>query len=216
MTEKKVYSVGLLAYGVSGRIFHAPFVSAHEGFKLHGAVERNPSKRRIQNDYSENVKSYQSVDELLADKEIDLVVVNTPSETHFEFARAALEAGKNVLVEKPVCANCSETRELIALAKNLKLRFFPYHQLRYTTDFLSLKSAVKCKAVGDIVELHYRWDRYRLGLNAKAWKEDEKKTTSGLTYDLAPHLLDQIILLFGEPKEVLKTVSCLRPNSKVS
>src|SRR6476659_1656339 len=109
--EKKI-KAGLLAYGMSGKIFHGPFLEAHEGFDLVAIVER--SRNEAIKDYP-NVKIYREVEALIADDSIDLVVVNTPNYTHYEFAKAALNAGKHVLIEKPFSVLKAEAEELFSL-----------------------------------------------------------------------------------------------------
>lgn len=216
-SQTKIFSVAVLAYGVSGRVFHIPFVRCHPGFKLRGVVERRAECKNVQKDYpNEDIISYDSVEAALNDAEVQVVIVNTPSHTHYEFAKQALLHGKNVIVEKPLTQSVKQTKEIFQLARNQNLSVFPYHQMRYSSDFASLQTSLSpTSVVGRPVELHLRWDRYRLGLNPKKWKEDPALPTSGLTYDLAPHLLDQAILLFGSPTSVYKTQGCFRPDSKV-
>jgi len=78
--SNQIITAGLLAYGMSGKVFHAPFLNAHQGFHLKAIAER--STKKAQEDYP-NVISYDSVDEILNDHEIDLVVINTPNNLHY-------------------------------------------------------------------------------------------------------------------------------------
>ncbi|HEX7366488.1 MAG TPA: Gfo/Idh/MocA family oxidoreductase, partial [Pelobium sp.] len=110
--ENKI-RVGLMAYGMSGKIFHAPFFELHQGFELVAVVER--SKNKATADYPK-ITTYRSVEELLADESLELIVVNTPNYTHYEYAKASLNAGKNVLIEKPFSVSKTEAEELFSLA----------------------------------------------------------------------------------------------------
>ncbi|MBC7915344.1 MAG: Gfo/Idh/MocA family oxidoreductase, partial [Pyrinomonadaceae bacterium] len=157
---------------------------------------------------------YDSVDQLLNDPAIDLVIVNTPNNTHFEFAKKALEAGKHVLVEKPFAATSAEAKELFTLAKKQGKNIMAYQNRRWDTDFQSIKSVVESGLLGNLMEVHFRFDRYRREISVKGFKENPLPA-SGLSYDLGPHLLDQIISLFGKPLNWSKTLGIFRPDSKV-
>lgn len=202
---------GILSFGMSGQIFHAPFVAAHAGFDFCAVVER--SKKNAQAIYP-NIKSYDSVDELIHDDSIELVVVNTPNATHFEFALKALKAGKHVLVEKPFTITSAEAKELYQLAKTNGVQIFPYHNRRYDSDFQSVKSMIESRRLGDLVEVHIRFDRYKYGIGEKKAKEIPGPG-AGLLYDLGPHILDQAISLFGLPEKWEKTVGHFRPSTQV-
>ncbi|UYZ63496.1 Gfo/Idh/MocA family protein [Hymenobacter weizhouensis] len=203
---------GLLAYGLSGRVFHAPFLAAHPGFRLRAVVER--SQQRAAADYP-GLVSYGSVEELLHDSAIELVVVNTPSHTHFELAQQALQAGKHVLMEKPVCTSVAELTALFALARTVGRHVLAYQNRRWDSDFQLVRQVVESGQLGPLTEAHFRFDRYKLPLNTKQFKEDPALRGSGLLYDLGPHVLDQALSLFGPPRRVRKTLAAHRPGSRV-
>lgn len=208
---KKTIKTGVLSFGMSGKLFHAPFLEVHSGFKLTAVVERTTKKAK---EIYPNIKSYDSVEALLADSEIELVVVNTPNFTHFEFAFKALKANKHVLVEKPFCVSTTEAKELFALAKERGLHILPYQNRRYDSDFLSVKNVLESGRLGSLVEAHFRYDRYRYTIGPKVGKETPVPG-SGLMYDLGPHLLDAAIALFGYPREWTKNTGQFRPNTQV-
>ena len=191
----KTINAGLLAYGMSGKVFHAPFINAHDGFNLKAVVER--SHKNAVNDYP-NIISYNSVDELLKDEEIDLVVINTPNNLHYEHSKAALNAHKHILVEKPFTANTAQAKELFELADSVGKQIFFYQNRRWDSDFTSVKKVLDSGKLGKLVEVHLRYDRYRNVIGPKAFKEKPVEA-SGLLYDLGPHLLDQVISLLGKP-----------------
>ncbi|HIX54349.1 MAG TPA: Gfo/Idh/MocA family oxidoreductase [Candidatus Sphingobacterium stercoripullorum] len=207
----KKINTGVLSYGMSGRVFHTPFLEASELFNLRAIVERN--KKNAAADYP-NIISYDSVDELLADEEIELVVVNTPNDTHYDFANAALQAGKHILVEKPLVPSSSQAEALFELAKRAGKKIFTFHNRRFDSDFLSLKKVLEGNLVGDPIELHLRFDRYRPEIGPKVFKETNRPA-SGVLYDLGSHLLDQAISLFGRPKAYYKVRSGHRDHTKV-
>ncbi|MBC7915557.1 MAG: Gfo/Idh/MocA family oxidoreductase, partial [Pyrinomonadaceae bacterium] len=202
---------GILSYGMSGRIFHAPFIETNPNFKFYAVTER--SKKKAKERYPA-VISYDAVDQLLNDPAIELVIVNTPNNTHFEFAKKALEAGKHVLVEKPFAATSAEAKEVFTLAKKQGKNIMAYQNRRWDTDFQSIKSVVESGALGNLIEVHFRFDRFRREISVKGFKENPLPA-SGLSYDLGPHLLDQIISMFGKPLNWSKTLGVFRHDSKV-
>lgn len=204
-------NTGLLAFGMSGKVFHAPFIATHPGFNLKGIVER--TKKLAQYDYPE-IKSYNSVDELINDPTIDLVIINTPNNTHYEYAKQALNAGKHILVEKPFTATTAQAKELFALAKSVGKKALVYQNRRYDSGFNATKKVIESGQLGKLVEVHFRYDRYRNEISPKTFKEELVEAT-GLQYDLGPHLLDQAIALFGKPLKFNKILSKNRVNTKV-
>lgn len=202
---------GILSYGMSGKVFHAPFVNAHQGFKLYAITER--SRKEASETYP-SIKSYDSVDELINDPAIELVIVNTPNYTHFEYAEKALLAGKHVLVEKPFVATSAEAKQLFDLARKVGKKIFPFQNRRWDSDFLSIREVVESGQLGKLIEVHLRFDRYRSAIGPKTFKETPLPG-SGLAYDLGAHLLDQAITLFGKPLSAAKATGIYRENSQV-
>lgn len=203
---------GLMAYGMSGKVFHAPFVQAHPEFKLHAVTERN--QKNAAADYP-GIISYDSTEALLADPEIELIIINTPNYTHYDYAKKALEAGKHILVEKPFTATSAEAKELFELARTVGKKAFVYQNRRWDSDFTALRQVVEGGELGKLNEVHFRFDRYRAAIGPKTFKE-EPLAASGLLYDLGPHLLDQAISLFGKPESFHKILGENRPGTKVN
>ena len=206
----KKIKTALLSYGMSGKYFHAPFLELHKGFDLIGAWER--SKKNIQQDYPD-VKSYGSLEELLED-DAGLVVVNTPVETHFDYAKKALQAGKHVLVEKAFTTNAAEAEELKALADEKGLKLCVYQNRRWDSDFKTVKAVIDQRLLGKIVEAEFRFDRYNPKLSPKKHKETDNPG-AGILKDLGPHLIDQALYLFGFPKAVFADLRIIREGSQV-
>jgi scyllo-inositol 2-dehydrogenase (NADP+) len=206
-----VISTGLLAYGMSGKLFQGPFIDAHKGFKLTAVTERN--EKNAEKDFP-GIISYDNTDDLIADENIDLIVINTPNYTHYDYAKKALLAGKHILVEKPFTASSEEAKEILALAKSLDKKVFVYQSRRWDSDFNSVKSIIDGGKLGKLSEVHFRYDRYKAAIGVKAFKE-EPVAASGLSYDLGPHLLDQAISVFGKPDSFHKILGKNRTATQV-
>lgn len=206
----KIIKTALLSYGMSGKVFHAPFLNLHHGFELIGAWER--SKKLIQNDFK-NVKSYLSIDEVLKD-DIDLVIVNTPTSTHFEYAKMALLAGKHVVVEKAFTSNAEEAEAVHILAKSLNLNVAVFQNRRWDSDFKTVKQVFESQVLGKLVEAEFHFDRYNPDLSPKLHKESANDG-AGILKDLGSHVIDQALCLFGFPKSVFADIRSTRKSSLV-
>jgi scyllo-inositol 2-dehydrogenase (NADP+) len=202
---------GLMAYGMSGKVFHAPFANAHQGFKLHAVTERN--QKIAATDYP-GVISYDTIDDLIADEAIELMIINTPNYTHYDYAKRSLIAGKHILVEKPFTATSDEAKELFELADQVGKQIFFYQNRRWDSDFSAVREVIESGQLGKLSEVHFRYDRYRAAIGPKTFKE-EPHAASGLMYDLAPHLLDQAISIFGKPESFHKILGKNRKDTKV-
>ena len=201
----------LLSYGMSGKVFHAPFLELHPGFELLGSWER--SKKLIQEEYPE-VKSFPSLESILEDKSIDLVIVNTPVATHFEYAKKVLLAGKHAVVEKAFTTTIAEAQELAALAKEKNLKLSVFQNRRWDSDFKTVKKIVEDKMLGEIVEAEFHFDRYNPVLSPKQHKETAN-SGAGILKDLGPHIIDQALYLFGLPNAVFADIRITREGSLV-
>jgi scyllo-inositol 2-dehydrogenase (NADP+) len=202
---------GICSYGHSGFAFHAPFIDVNEGFHFAAVVER--SKRNAEKRYP-NVQVYTRMEDLLADPQLELIVVNTPNVTHFEFAKAALEAGKHVVVEKPFTVDVAEGLALIELAKKVNKSIFVYQNRRCDSDYKIVRKIVETGVLGDILEAEFHFDRFKEALSPKAHKEVAVKGT-GVMYDLGSHLVDQALSIFGMPEAVFGDIRVLRTGSTV-
>lgn len=200
----------LFSYGMSGKVFHAPFLTFHSGFELVGSWER--SQKKIQLDYP-NTKSYSTLEALLQD-DIDLVVVNTPVATHFEYAKQALLAGKHIVVEKAFTTTVAEAEELSKLAKEKGLKLAVFQNRRWDSDFKTVKAIFTEGILGEVVEAEFHFDRYNPNLSPKLHKETHN-SGAGILKDLGPHLIDQALYLFGFPDAVFADIRITRENSLV-
>ena len=211
MTQLKPINTALLSYGMSGEVFHAPLLEAHSGYNLSKIWQRKSESSKIR---YPNVEVVQSFEAILKDKDIELVIVNTPNETHFDYSQQALLAGKHVVVEKPFTNSVDEGLKLIDLAKKQIRTLSVFQNRRWDGSFLTAREIIKSNALGKIVELEMHYDRYRNYIASNTWKE-EPRVGSGILYNLGSHMLDQIIQLFGMPESVDARMGIQRPNGKV-
>ena len=190
--------VGLVGFGMAGRVFHGPLLSSVDGIRLAAVMERSTSSAAER--YPE-VRTYRSLDEILADTSLDLFVVATPSGTHFEIARAILNAGRNVIVDKPMAVHSRQIAELSALARQKNVLLAPFQNRRFDSDFLTLQRLLDEGSLGRLVSFESRFDRWRPNApTSRLWKEDP--ASGGVLLDLGTHLADQVLVLFGKPEAV--------------
>lgn len=207
----KPLHTALCSFGMSGSVFHAPFISVNPKFNLFGVLER--TKNVAEKQYPK-IKTFRSLEALLDDKSIELVIVNTPNITHYEFSKKVIKAGKHLVVEKPFTATVSEAKELIALAKENNVIISVYHNRRYDSDFKTVQKILNEGLLGEIVEAEFHYDRFDANLSYKTHKETPTAAVGSL-YDLGSHLIDQALVLFGMPNAVFADLASYRLNSKV-
>ena len=190
--------VGLVGYGLGGSVFHAPLIRACERMKLTAVLTSRDAPERVT-----------TFDELL--DRSDLVVVATPNATHFDIASVALNAGKHVVVDKPLAVTLAEADRLIALAKERERVLTVFHNRRWDSDFLTLHKALP--RLGDVSLFEAHWDRFRPEIKS-GWRE-EPEPGSGLLNDLGPHMIDQALQLFGMPDAISADVQAQRSAARV-
>lgn len=208
----KEINTALCSFGMSGRVFHAPFISLNPGFNLYGVWERSAKTAAV---FYPGIHSFATLDEMLADDAIDLVVVNTPNYTHFDFAKKALLANKHVLVEKAFTVTVSEAEELIEIARDREKQLSVFQNRRFDSDFKTVAQVVNDGVLGKIVEAEFHFDRFNLNLSPKQHKET-LTPGAGLLHDLGPHIIDQALVLFGMPLSVSGFLTIQRPSSLVN
>lgn len=201
----------LLSFGMSGRVFHAPFIHLHPGFELYGVWERSKSDSLA---FYPGIKIFRSLEEVLADNAIELVIVNTPTSTHFDYAKKVLEAGKHAVVEKAFTTTVTEAIELKELAEKKNRLISVYQNRRWDSDFKTVKKIIQEGWLGEVMEAEFHFDRFKDSLSPKAHKETPSPG-AGILNDLGPHLIDQALHLFGMPQAVFADQRFTRPGSKV-
>jgi predicted dehydrogenase len=204
-------NTALCSFGMSGWVFHAPFLNINPGFNLYAVWER--TKNLAVKKYP-SIKTYRTLEDMLADNYVELVIVNTPNNTHYEYAKKALNAGKHVVVEKPFTVTVKEGNELIELAKKQNRKLSAYQNRRYDSDYRTIKKVIQQNLLGDLVEVEMHFDRFKEVVSPKVHKEMPGPGTGSL-YDLGSHLIDQALQLFGMPEKVFADIQCVRPVSQV-
>ena len=204
--------VGLIGFGMAGQAFHAPVIRGVPGMELACILERCGS--RSHEKYPE-VRVARSIDELLSDQKIQLCVIATPNDSHVDYARACLLAGRDVVIDKPFAPTLKESEELVRLAADRGRLITVYQDRRWDGDFFTVSKIVQSGALGNIVEYECRYDRFRLEPKANAWRERAGQPAAGVLFDLGPHVIDQALVLFGEPRSITASAFCQRETSQV-
>lgn len=207
-------NVGIIGYGLSGRVFHAPVIRSVEGFTITAIMTTNPAAMAAIRETDPAVRIAASPEEILESPGIDLVVISVPNTLHYSLARRALELGKHVVVEKPFTITWEEAEELAALAERSGRVLSVYHNRRWDGDFRTVQKIIQGKMLGNLVEFESHFDRFRPVLKANSWREEELPG-SGLLYDLGSHLIDQALTLFGMPERVFADLRVQRVTGKV-
>ena len=194
-----------IGFGKSTTRYHLPYV-LHRKADWHVAhIYRRSPKPDEQAPQYAHIHFTSELDDILNDPQVKLVVVCTHADSHFEYAKKVLEAGNNVLVEKPFTPTLAEAKELFALAKNKGLTISPYQNRRFDSCFLTTKKVIESGKLGQIVEIESHFDNYRpVDAGQPGLPQD------GVFYGLGVHTLDQIIALFGRPQQVSYDIRHLR------
>jgi scyllo-inositol 2-dehydrogenase (NADP+) len=202
-------NVGLIGYGMAGRVFHAPVIQSVPHLRLKKVVERHGDHSRKRYPWVEVVRDAAA---LLQDEDINLVVIATPNLSHFDFARQALLANKHVVVEKPFTTTSSQAQQLIDLARQQNRVISVNQNRRWDGDFQTVQKLLDGKLLGRLVEYESHFDRFRNYLSPKAWKEEE--VGGGMLFDLGSHLIDQAQVLFGLPRMITADIRVQRDGGK--
>lgn len=208
----KIIKVGLIGYGTSGRVFHAPIIDSVSGFELYKVCVNNEENiKRLRHDFKDAIV-VPDTDDIIFDEAVDLVVIAVPNIAHYSIAKRALENNKHVVVEKPFTVDTAQADELISIANTKKLILTVYQNRRWDSDFRTIKNIINGDLLGNVVEYEAHFDRFRPELKVNSWKE-LKDSGTGVLYDLGVHLIDQALCLFGKPKEVFADLRIQREGS---
>ena len=202
--------VGLVGYGLAGAVFHAPLICSIPRLRLSAVMTSR--RERVGQDLP-HVRVVSGMGELLADEAIDLVVIASPTDSHFPLAKAALLAGKHVVVDKPFTVTVAEADELIHLADGKGLFLSVFQNRRWDNDFLTVKHCIGEGSLGTVSYYEAHFDRFRPQIKV-GWREERGEGT-GILYDLGAHLIDQALLLFGAPLAVTADVFAQREEAVV-
>lgn len=200
--------VAVIGYGFAGRIFHTAVVDAVPGLKLATIVQRSGDSAA--GTYP-GVSIARSVEEMLDDETIRLVVVATPNASHFSLAAQALEAGRDVVIDKPFALSTTDATKLIELAHRKKRLLSAYQNRRWDGDFLTVKKLMDEKTLGRLVDFSSHIDRWRPQPKLDTWRDSG--VGGGILLDLGSHLVDQALTLFGAPDAIFADVSTNRDSA---
>lgn len=203
--------VAVLGFGLAGRVFHCPFVSAIPGLQLAAIVQRQGDEAAAA---YPGARILRSAGEAFAAQDIDLLVVGTPNETHEALALDALRAGKHVVVDKPMAPSSAAAATLIRTSRETGKQLFPFHNRRWDGDFRTVQNLLSEGTLGRLNAVHSQWDRFRPFPRANSWKE-ASNDANGLLQDLGPHLLDQAMALFGPPQRLTASVRRDRESTQI-
>ena len=203
--------VGVVGFGLAGSIFHTSVIQATPGLELACIVQRSGDQA---------AKTYpgihvaRSVEEMLGDPGIRLVVIATPSYSHFELAKQCLREQRNVIVDKPFTLQSGEAAELIRMARERKLLLTVYQERRWDGDFLTVRQLIAGGELGRLVSYESHYDRFRPQARRDVWRESGGPG-GGTLYDLGPHVIDQALVLFGVPQSIFASVRVERDDAVV-
>ena len=197
-------NTAIIGFGNAGKTFHAPLVAACPDLTLHTIVSRRPDDVRA---VHPDVRILPDFDAVLADPDIGLVVLATPDALHAPQAEAALNAGKAVVIDKPFATTLADAERLVALAQQTGRLLSVFQNRRWDADFLALQAQIASGRLGQIVTVESRYDRHR-PLVRDRWRENDG---DGVWLDLGPHLIDQMLVLFGPPEAVTCDMVVQRP-----
>lgn len=199
----------LIGFGLAGKVFHAPLLEANKALELTTILSTRTEeilelypKVIVEKDF-----------ETILNSDIELIVIATPNHLHFEQAKKALKAKKNVVVDKPFTVTVAEARELVELARQNDVLLSVFHNRRFDGDFLTLKKILEGNTLGRIVSFETNFNRFRPSVNTENWRETTD-IAGGVFFDLAPHLIDQVVSLFGPPVKVFCDLDLIRDNVK--
>jgi scyllo-inositol 2-dehydrogenase (NADP+) len=197
--------VGLIGFGLAGRVFHGSLLAADPRFDVAAIVTGDPQRQadaRLRHPSADVVGSAEAL--LQRADDLDLVVIASPPTTHVPLARAAVDAGLAVVVDKPLCAASAEADDLVAYAATAGLLLTVFQNRRWDSDFLTLKREIAAGTLGEVRQLESRFERWKApGPDvSKPWRSEAPREAGGIVYDLGSHLVDQAIQLLGPVDDV--------------
>lgn len=196
--------IGIIGFGMASQTFHLPLIQHCPDFTLAGIAS---SKTTL----PDNIPRFLTPESLIHDPNVDAIAIITPNDTHYPLAKAALIAGKHVVLEKPMCITTAQANDLVHTAKTANRQLAIFHNRRLDNDFLTVQRLIADGTLGPIRRVISNWDRFRPIVRDR-WRENAGEG-SGIWYDLGPHLIDQALVLFGMPYSLTANLRALRPNS---
>lgn len=195
----------IVGYGFSAKTFHIPFITNSAAFSFHALSSSKQDE--VKQEWPE-VSCYSDANEMIVHSDVDLVIITAPNDVHYSLAKLALDHNKHVLIEKPFVTRSEDGEALIALAKEKGLLLSVYQNRRYDGDFLTVKRLIEDERLGQVRVYESHFDRFRPNVQ-KRWRE-MASDGGGILYDLGPHLLDQVLSLFGLPQSISANCKTMR------
>jgi len=204
-TPSNPLRVGLIGYGYAGRTFHVPLIGAISGLALAAVASSRPEvvARELP-----MVRVYRDPADLITNADVDVLVVASPNDSHAQWTRMAIDAGRSVVVEKPFALSLSDASELVELAQKRGVLLSVFQNRRWDSDYLTVRRAIRSGVIGRVAHFESHFDRFRPEVRPR-WRE-RAGPGAGIWYDLGPHLVDQALLLFGPPSAVSADLAILR------
>ena len=195
--------VGLIGFGLGGATFHAPFIAATPGLHLAAVMTSDAARRHGVEERYPGTKVVGTIDELLASTpKLELIAISSPNASHYPLAKAALEAGRNVVVDKPFAVTAAQARELAGIAKAKGVKAMPFQNRRWDGDFLTVRKLIAEEKLGQVFRFESRFDRWRGEPKAGWMRADWAERAENIVHDIGTHLIDQALVLFGDVTHV--------------
>lgn len=209
-TSHKPIKTAIIGFGNAARIMHAPFLRSMPSlYQVDAVLERHRAESAFVFPHAEIMQTMEKV--LTSD--VELIIITTPNDSHFNYAAAALNASRHVVVDKPFTIHSADARKLIELASNKNRVLTVYQNRRYSSDFKFVKDILSQNTLGEVHSYETHYHRYRAEAKPGAWREKAEEG-AGILYDLGSHLIDQATILFGNPKAVYAETKLQRPHAK--
>ena len=209
---KRQLQVGIVGYGLAGRVFHGQLIRAEPGMRVAAVVARNPQRRAQAAAEHPGVAVHDSLDEMLDAGGLDLVVVASPSDAHADGALASIAAGVPVVVDKPLAIDAEQARNVVERAVQAGIPLTVFQNRRWDSDVLTLRRLLQEGELGDVLRFESRFERWRPALTPGK-RSEEAGPGGGILLDLGSHLVDQAMQLFGPVLDVHGEVAARRGNA---
>jgi predicted dehydrogenase len=207
----------IIGYGLAGSVFHAPLIATTPAMRVSAVVTGNPDRQAAARTAFPDAEIYSDCEQLWRRAEdVELVVVATPNRVHVPLAMRSIESGVAVVVDKPLAPSAAEGRRLIEAAEARRVPLTVFQNRRWDGDFLTVQALIDDEVLGPLARFESRFERYRPRPREGAWRErPEPEEAGGLLFDLGSHLIDQALVLLGEPRAVYAEVNIRRPGAVV-
>lgn len=206
---------GIVGFGLSGRVFHAPFVSTNSSFSLDAIATSDPARADDARSRYPGARVVTTPEDLFAvASELDLVILASPAHVHLAQGLRAFEADVAVVVDKPFAASTTEAEALVTAAVRAARPLFVYQNRRWDSDFLTLRTVVSGGELGKIHRFESTFERYSPALRDR-WQDTLTPAAgAGIVFDLGSHLIDQALQLFGPARVVHAELAVLRTGGR--